>query len=169
MAKRTTKSAREFPQLELDRNADLLEIAVPAEMANELAELASFYVWEKAEGLRIILGAGMGALQAQRQVQEDGDSDPEVKLRHLTRQLVRSEGRLAASRYRLFEAEQELRRLELSNAGLRELGIGLERANRRQLDEIEKLRLILKEKQSGIEGLQSRQSLEVQEREHTTS
>jgi len=39
----------------------------------------------------MILGAGMVAIEAQRLLQEDSGSSEEVKLRHLTHQLVQSE------------------------------------------------------------------------------
>ena len=134
-------------------------------MAKELRELVNFYIWEPNEGLRMILGAGMAALEAQRLLQEDSGSSEEVKLRHLTRKLVRSEGRLSAARYRLFEAEEEIKRLVFSNAGLCELGMGMDKAIARQIEEIEKLKQELKEKQAEIEALKSRQSLELQGKE----
>lgn len=159
------KLIREIPVWEMDRTTDTLEIVVPSEMAKELRELVNAYLWEPDEGLRTILGAGMAALEAQRLLQEDSGSSEEVKLRHLTRQLVRSEGRLAATRYRLFEAEEEIKRVVFSNAGLRELGMGMDKAITRQIAEIEKLKQELKEKHEEIEALNSQLSLELQGKE----
>jgi hypothetical protein len=136
---------------EMDAREDILQVRVSTEMAKELRELAESYLWEGEEGLRMILGAGKAALEAQRLIQEEEGASNDARLRHLTRQLVRSEGRLAATRYRLFEAEQEINRLVLSNAGLRELGLGMEKALNRQLEEIDVLKRKMSEKQDSAQ------------------
>lgn len=123
---------------DLDENKVTLEIELTKQTVEEIKALMAEYLWEPNEGLRLLLGAGIGALQAER-VRTPDISDHEKVLR-LSRLLTEAEGRLAGARYDLSEARQMLKRWELSNGAIRETLVSLEQVIKRQNQELDELK-----------------------------
>jgi len=83
------KNGKETHFWETGRTTDTLEIVVPSEMAKELRKLVKACLREPNEGLRMTLGAGMAALEAQRRLQEEDASSEEVKLARRARVVLK--------------------------------------------------------------------------------
>jgi len=136
----------------LNEDTIVLEIEVTRETAGELKALVAAFLWEPNEGLRMILGAGIGALITERSKEVQTDSE---KIRQISRLLVESEGRLASTRFNLSEAKQALKRWELSNGAIRELIVSIEQVIRRQNQEIDELKSRLKQRDEEIKRLRA--------------
>lgn len=106
-------------------------IEITAGMERDLRDLIEAHLWSTEAGLRSVLGAGIGTLLAERVREARTDAE---KVRQLTRLLAEAEGRLAAARFELAEAREELRRWELASGAItkiaQELGDTLQRQNR---------------------------------------
>ena len=129
-----------------------LEIYVTPEMASELEELISEHLWEQADGLRILLGAGMGAVKAQSIAKSDGQTESETITR-LSQQLIRTESRLASTRFQLAEVKELNQRWELSAGSVYSSGATFEKIVLDQRTEIGELKARLAEQQKEIEHL----------------
>ena len=126
-----------------------LTFEVSSETADQLSQLVSEHIWERSEGLRIILGAGIGALITQRVLKER--KNVEDRIIGLSHELVLSEGRLAATNYKLAEIRELIHRWEISSGALQEMGARLEKIVFRQNEEIKELKaiLIVQEEENG--------------------
>ena len=115
----------------------VIEIEVTTDMLEDIKGIAKLHLWEPEEGARMVLGAGIGALQAERVSEARTDAE---KILLLSRLLAEAEGRLAAARFDLAEANEAVKRWELSSGTIRELAISLEETIRRQNKEIDELK-----------------------------
>ncbi len=123
----------------------VVQIEVAAETLGDLQGIIRSYYWDSDEGLRMVLGAGIGALLAERVLAGEVEAD---KIRLLTRRLTESEGKLAGVRHALSEAHEVIKKWELSNGAIRELTLSLEQTIRRQNQEIDELRARLERKEA---------------------
>jgi hypothetical protein len=123
----------------------VVQIEVTTEMPEDLKEIIQSYYWDSDEGLRMVLGAGIGALTSQRVLAGDTEAD---KILLLTRRLAESEGKLAGVGHALSEANEVIKKWELSNGAFRELTVSLEQTIRQQNEEIDGLRARLQEKET---------------------
>jgi hypothetical protein len=136
----------------LNEDVVVLEIEVTKQTVQDLKNMISEHLWDFNAGLRLILGAGLGALMAQRV--KDAQTDQEKTLK-LTRLLTESEGRLVGSRYELSEIKNILKRWELSDGGTRELVVSAQQVIQRQHQELDELKSRLKEKEIELEHLRA--------------
>jgi hypothetical protein len=122
----------------LKEEKNILEIEISKETAEQIKEIIENYLWEKDEGLRRILGAGIGFLLAQKINLEK--TDEKEKIRTLTRELTLSEGRLAGTRYRMAEMTFTIHRWELASGSLQSLGAATDKIVVRQNNELAEMR-----------------------------
>jgi hypothetical protein len=135
--------------------ADLEKVVLTVEVSKaterDLRALIATHLWSAEDGLRIILGAGIGVLLAEEVRDAASDS-----ARAFARQLAETEGRLAAVRYELSDAREQLKRWELSSGAIASLAQNLEDTLRRQNGEIEALKELLKERDQELAALRQK-------------
>jgi len=119
-----------------------LEIEIAPETATQLNRLFSEHFWERADGLRTILGVGIGTLIAQQIEKKNEDS--QTKIISLTRELVQSEGRLSGVQFELAEIKELNRRWELSTGSIHAMNATLEKVILQQNNEISEIKTQLK-------------------------
>ena len=130
----------------------ILEVEVTQETMQELKALMDEHLWEPDEGLRMILGAGLGALTAERVREAYTDQE---KIIQLSQRLARAEGRLVTTRFDLSEVRQDIKRWELSTGAVREMAAGSEKVIRRQNSEIDEMKDLILKQQAEIKHLQA--------------
>jgi len=102
-----------------------LEIEVTAETFHDLGVLIAEEGWEYDEGLRLVLGAGLGTVRAQRGRQSmQGGEDIDTTLDRLMSRLKEVESSLAVTRFRLYEYQQTNQGWELSTGAFRSENLG---------------------------------------------
>jgi len=131
-----------------------LTFEVSSETADQMSQLVSEHIWERSEGLRIILGAGIGALITQSVLKERENA--EDRIIGLSRELVLSEGRLAATGYKLAEIRELIHQWEISSGALQEMGARLEKVVFRQNEEIKELKTKIKAQEKEIGRLRAK-------------
>ncbi|MEX2144459.1 MAG: hypothetical protein WD740_07685 [Anaerolineales bacterium] len=122
-------------------------IEVTDDTLEELKEIIQLHWWDFNEGIRRILGAGIGTLLAEETAES---SSAESRIGLLSQRLVMSEGKLAGERFELSGMRQTARRLELSNNALHEATSMLAATVGRQNEELVKLKTQLKKREREI-------------------
>ena len=119
----------------------IIRIKVTSETRKELEQLIRENQWTLEEGYRIILGAGMGYIQASPPKEEDlvRVGMPRTKKEMINRMVI-MESLLASTRFRMFELQQANSRWELSTGAV--------------FAENTSLKALLKEKEQQIHILQ---------------
>lgn len=130
-----------------------VEIVIDSEMAEQLDELFEEHLWERANGLRMLLGAGIAAMLLRREKLAGDDKEREII--SLKRLLTESEGRLASVRFGLHEAQENIKHWELASGTLQSMSMALEKVIRNQADKISELKVQLKSQEQEIERLQT--------------
>src|SRR3972149_9661782 len=98
-----------------------LEIFVTPETAGDIESLITEKQWEKQEGLRILLGAGLAAIRTRLFDQDEIEDGFDSKLKS---RLMEVEQSLAVLRFQLFEALERNRSWELSSGAIQKAKIG---------------------------------------------
>jgi hypothetical protein len=129
-----------------DRPVIKLEVEVTAETSHDLDVLIAEEGWERDDGLRIILGAGLGAVRSQRfeQARLSGvgahpGQNIDNENRRFQVRLLKVEQSLAVLRFKLFEAQQANTSWELSTGAIRNENLGLRGTLERQRNELSAL------------------------------
>lgn len=117
----------------------VFEIHVTEETYQDICSLIQERGWDEAEGLRILLAAGIGYLRVTRFSDEEAVGMPQ-NTRDLFERLVKAESLLASMRFRMFELQQQNQNWELSNGAVFQENIGLRNLTNRHLEEISELR-----------------------------
>ena len=118
-----------------------LEIFVTPETAGDIESLITEKQWEKQEGLRILLGAGLAAIRTRLFDQDEIEDGFDSKLKS---RLMEVEQSLAVLRFQLFEALERNRSWELSSGAIQKAKIGYESIMKSQRQVIEDLRKTVK-------------------------
>lgn len=118
----------------LDRK--VVEIEISDEMIADLKEVAGAHWWDFNDSLRKALGAGIGALMAEKVV---GGDKNEGRIGSLSRQLAESHRKLSAAHYELSEMRHANKQWELTNNALREAITIFKETIRRQSTELDRL------------------------------
>ncbi|MCL4561176.1 MAG: hypothetical protein M1281_11235 [Chloroflexi bacterium] len=116
-----------------------LEVHVTEDVANDLYQFISRQGWEYEEGLRLLLGAGMGYLRSSKILSETDPESKEKEIHQLIARLVETESRLAATRFRMSELQQANESWELSTGAVNTERVGLSNVVKRQREEIDQL------------------------------
>ena len=118
-----------------------LEIEVTAETSHDLGVLIAEEGWDYTEGLRIILGAGMAAIRAERAQQAlISGSEAAEHIQRMHKRLVGTESSLAVTRFRLYEALKTIQNWELSSGATRIQNTGYQGLIHRQKEELDELK-----------------------------
>lgn len=120
-----------------------IEALVAEETAKAIDALIAELGYEREEGLRMILGAGLMALR-----NADLEPDPEVPKRGRARWLE-VERDLAVTHFRLYKALESNRNWELSTGAVLTTNKGLETLVDRLNNEVDELKRKLQEKSKG--------------------
>ena len=127
-----------------------LEITVTPETARDIDKLLSEQGWDSTEGLRILLGMGLGAVRG-----EQARSKDESAKKRMVARLMEVEGSLAVLRSRMFEMEKANQSWELSTGAIRTQNIGFQGLINRQKEEIAELKKVNLSQQDEINSLYS--------------
>jgi len=128
-----------------------VEVYVTAETATDIDELRHEKGWGVDEGLRILLGMGIGAARG-----EAARFDAEAQERMIAR-LAEVEGSLAVLRARMFEMEKANEAWDLSTGAIRQQNLGFQGLINRQKEELDTLKLENARLRAGLESLQAHQ------------
>jgi chromosome segregation ATPase len=128
----------------------VVTITITKAMENDLRTLIEAHMWSAEEGLRLVLGAGIGALLAEGV--RDASTGAEQALA-LSRLLAEAQGKLAGARYELADAREQLRRWEMSSGAIAKIAQDVETTLRRQNSEIDALRAQLAQQEQLIQTL----------------
>jgi len=135
-----------------------LEIQVTIETDKDIKTFIEEQGWDEPEGLRIILGAGLGYLRGKPflgYVEETGlFQDP----KQLVILLAKAEASLASMRFRMFELQQMNNHWELSNGAVFQENIGLKNLTNRHIEEINNLHSKVSFLQAELTNLRSQQT-----------
>ncbi len=133
-----------------------LEIEVTSETARDLGMLILEKGWEYEDGLRMILGAGLGCLRMESAIQGKalGQSEDET-LKPIRQRLIGTEARLAAIRYQLYVAQQKNEAWELSTGAIEKKSYNVEIVAQRQRQEIAALKERVRQQQEEIDRLRT--------------
>jgi chromosome segregation ATPase len=141
---------------EQEHELEKLEVWVTREMAEDLRALLQEEGWTQDEGLRLILGAGMGAVRAaQAEADLENEALPEANdapptFEAMRRRLIHVEASLAVLRFRLFEAQEANRAWNLSTGAIQAENVGLNALVKRQKEDIEALKARLAELEAAL-------------------
>lgn len=137
-----------------------VEIKITQETFDHLTAYIQHKGYEIDEGLRIILGAGLGYLLAHSldEGNETNSSEDNNKER-LIQRLIRTEARLASIRYKMFELQQANQNWTLSSGAIYTENAGLRALAKRRTQEVTDLQQKTKEKDILIEQLQGRSEI----------
>jgi len=123
-----------------------IEVEVTAETAHDIENLVQEMGWDYAEGIRILLGSGLGAIRAQAALEAHQCQDPDAEpIERMGRRLMEVESSLAVLRFRLFETNRDNEAWNLSTGAIRNENIGLKNLVERQREEINALKATLAE------------------------
>jgi len=133
-----------------------LQVHVTAETARDLQRLIAEKGWELEEGLRIILGTGMGYLRGERVLQAVAIGDKtEEEMRQLMTRLIGTESRLASALFRMQDLEQSNQNWDLSSGAIQTENVALKGVVDRQKKEIRELTAKIEELEQEIQQLRS--------------
>ncbi len=118
------------------------EITVESETAREIERVIAENGWERAEGLRLLLGSGLGYVRGEKILQavESGAMTAQ-DLQTVVSRMMETESRLAVLRFRAFELEQANQNWELSTGAIQNERIGLRGVVKRLREEIAALKM----------------------------
>jgi len=103
-----------------------LEILVEADTMREIEQVVQERGWELAEGLRLLLGSGLAYARGEQVLQAvESGALSQDDLQRLLARMVETETRLAALRFRTWEAQQANEAWELSTGAIRNENQGL--------------------------------------------
>ena len=128
-----------------------LEVEVAPETADDIRKLLAERGWDSAEGLRILFGAGIGALKAL--ALEDGYSD-ESESERMLRHAAENEQALALLRFRLYETQKANEAWDLSTGAIHNQNAGYKAIIDRQIGELAELKRQLGESKLRIRHLE---------------
>lgn len=111
-----------------------LKVAVTPETAEDIEKLLREQRWDPAEGLRILIGMGLGAVRGER-ARMDADAQARMVAR-----LMEVEGSLAVLRSRMFETQKADKSWELSIGAIHNQNLGYQGIIDRLREELEILR-----------------------------
>ncbi|MCX8025618.1 MAG: hypothetical protein N3A60_10480 [Thermanaerothrix sp.] len=141
---------------EKEQELERLEVWVTHQMAEDLRALLQEEGWTQDEGLRLILGAGMGAVRAaQAEADLEDEALPEANdapptFEAMRQRLIHVEASLAVLRFRLFETQEANRAWNLSTGAIQAENVGLNALVKRQKEEIEALKACLAELEAAL-------------------
>ena len=117
------------------------EVTVESETAHEIERVIAENGWERTEGLRLILGSGLGYLQGEKTLKaiESGAMTAQ-DLHKLVSRLMDTESRLAVLRFRAFELQRANQNWELSTGAIQNDRMGLRGVVQRLREEIAALK-----------------------------
>lgn len=117
------------------------EVTVEGETARKIEHVIAENGWERADGLRLILGSGLGYIKGDQILKaiESGAMTAE-DLQRLVSRMVETESRLAVLRFRAFEMEKANQAWELSTGAIQNDRIGLRGVVHRLREEIAALK-----------------------------
>jgi len=103
-----------------------LEITVAGETAREIERVIAENGWEHAEGLRLLLGSGLGYVKGEKILQavESGTMTAQ-DLQAVVSRMMETESRLAVLRFRAFEMGKANQAWELSTGAIQNDRVGL--------------------------------------------
>ena len=117
-----------------------LEIEVTADTSHDLGVLFAEEGWENAEGLRLVIGAGLGTVRARRAMQSmQAGENLDATLDRLMSRLMEVESSLAVTRFRLYEYQQANQGWELSTGAIRRENLGFQGVLERKRNELSAL------------------------------
>jgi hypothetical protein len=97
--------------------------------------------WERAEGLRLILGSGLGYLKGEKTLQAVAAGTMTAEdLQKLISRMMETESRLAVLHFRAFELERANQNWELSTGAIQNESVGLRELAWRLREEIAALK-----------------------------
>ncbi len=116
-----------------------IRLNITDETYEELLALIRSRGWEEEDGLRILLGAGLGALRAAEFEAEEENGLPK-NMAELAARLSRTESQLAYLRFRVMELEEDNRNWQLASGPIAQENEGLKAVARLRLEEIDRLK-----------------------------
>lgn len=118
------------------------EITVEAETAREIERVIAENGWEQAEGLRLILGSGLGYITGEKTLQAVAAGTMTAQdLETIVSRMIETESRLAVLRFRAFELERDNQAWELSTGAIQNDRVGLRELAWRLREEIAALKM----------------------------
>ena len=118
-----------------------LEITVASATAREIERVMVENGWERAEGLRLILGSGLGYLQGEKTLKAiEAGAMTAQDLHKLVSRMMDTESRLAVLRFRAFELQRANQNWELSTGAIQNERMGLRGVVHRLREEIAALK-----------------------------
>jgi len=117
------------------------EITVASATAREIERVIAENGWERAEGLRLLLGSGLGYVKGEKILQavESGTMTAQ-DLQTVVSRMMETESRLAVLRFRAFEMEKANQAWELSTGAIQNDRVGLRELAWHLRDEIAALK-----------------------------
>jgi len=117
------------------------EITVASETAREIERVIAENGWEHSEGLRLLLGSGLGYVKGEKILHavESGAMTAQ-DLQTVVSRMMETESRLAVLRFRAFELERANRDWELSTGAVQNERMGLRGVVQRLREEIAALK-----------------------------
>ena len=112
----------------MDMQSELVtfEITVESETAREIEHVMAENGWEQAEGLRLILGSGLGYIKGEKTLEAAAAGTMTAEdLQKLVSRMMETESRLAVLRFRAFEMEKANQAWELSTGAIQNERMGL--------------------------------------------
>lgn len=111
-----------------------LEIELMDDLWREIHKECQINGWEEKEGLRYLLAAGLAAVRAERQSQ---NQEKAITIERLQRERMQIDGRYAVMKYRAYQFMQANKILEMKLNACRSELEGLRRLNARLRAELE--------------------------------
>ena len=121
-----------------------LAVQVDAETRQKIEDLCQKKEWELEEGLRLLLGTGLGFYLHQLALDGLATSDVE-NYNDLMRMFIKNEASLASTRYKLFEMMQSNQNWQLTMGAIENESKALKGTVQRLREENEALKLQLQE------------------------
>jgi hypothetical protein len=130
-----------------------LEVEVAPETAAEIRKLIAARGWDFTEGLRILFGAGIGALKASALKDQDlHESESDRMLRHA----AENEQAVALLRYRLYETQKANEAWDLSTGAIHNQNAGFRAIIDRQIGELTGLKRQLYDSEFEVQQLRAK-------------
>jgi hypothetical protein len=141
-------------------NCHTIEIQLTQQTLEDILALIHSEGWEEQEGLRIILGAGLGYLRVKTLPENEKENGLPKNQQQLVSRLVEAESLLAAMRFRMFELQNANKNWELSNGAVFKENIGLKNLASRHIAEIRVLKATIINLEAEVVELKNQQSKE---------
>jgi len=118
-----------------------LEITVASATAHEIERVIAENSWERDEGLRLILGSGLGYVKGEKTLKAvEAGTMTAQDLHKLVSRMMETESRMAVLRFRAFELERANQNWELSTGAIQNERMGLHGVVHRLREEIAALK-----------------------------